>query len=172
MVLYDALTEDEFERLMSDLACWIKHGSGKHRSRKDLKAVSMLIAWVDDILTAGSREKINAGKTHLATKFKIKDQGPADVFINIKIKRDRDRRVIYLDQSHYCRDILDLYGMTDCNPCLLPMNPGVSLAKAKTQESLSETEKKSWKTGSIRSVPLGKTSPSRKARIPIHKRDD
>jgi len=106
---------------MSDLACWIKHRSGKHGSGKDLKAVSMLIAWLDDILTAGSREKINAGKTHLATKFKIKDQGPADVFINIKIKRDRDRRVIYLDQSHY-----------------------LSLAKAKTQESLSETEKKRY----------------------------
>jgi len=54
MVLHDALTEDEFERLMSDLVYWIKYESKKYRSGKDLKAVSMLIAGVDDILTAGS----------------------------------------------------------------------------------------------------------------------
>jgi len=137
MVLHEALTEDDFKRLMADLACWIKRG-------ESLKAACILIAWVDHILIAGSREKINANKAHLVTKFKIEDQGPADMFINIKIKRDRDRRIIYLDQSYYCRDILDLYGMGDCNPCLLPMNPGLSLAKAKTQESLSETEKKRY----------------------------
>jgi len=85
---------------------------------------------------------VNANKTHLASKFKVKDQGPADIFINIKIRRDRERRIIYLDQSHYARDILDLYGMSDCNPCLLPMNPGTTLTKAKPHECLNDVERK------------------------------
>ena len=49
-----------------------------------------------------------------------------------------------MDQSHYCRDIRDLYGMSDSNPCLLPMNPRVSLAKAKSHECLSETAKRRY----------------------------
>jgi len=79
MVLHSVLTEDESKRSMVDLACWVKRGDS-------LRSLCMLIAWVDDILTAGSREKVNANKRHLSTKFKVKDQGPVDVFIDIKIK--------------------------------------------------------------------------------------
>jgi len=34
--------------------------------------------------------------------------------------------------------------MGDCNPCLLPMNPGTTLTKAKPHESLNEVEKKRY----------------------------
>ena len=71
--------------------------------------------------------------------------GPVNVFIGLKIIHDRERRIIYVDQSHYGRDILDLYRMSDCNPCLVPMIPADQhLTKAQPNECLGDSEKKNF----------------------------
>jgi hypothetical protein len=40
------------------------------------------------------------------------------------ITRNRSARTVSIDQSKYLRDILAKYGMTDCKPSSLPMDPG------------------------------------------------
>ena len=53
--------------------------------------------------------------TEKATKFKIKDWGIATLFVGLKITRDCENQTIYVDQAHYAREILDTYGMKECN---------------------------------------------------------
>jgi hypothetical protein len=40
------------------------------------------------------------------------------------ITRNRSTRTISLDKSNCLREILAKYGMTDCKPSLIPMDPG------------------------------------------------
>ena len=115
-------------RLMSDLAVWVVKSPSLH----------FVAAHVDDMLLGGTRVFINKTKQHLQEHFAITDMGCAKLFIGLKLFRDRPRRLLYLDQSHYARDILDTYHMSDCNPCLLPMNPALP------EERLSDSEKRTY----------------------------
>ena len=76
----------------------------------------------------------------------MRDLGPAKMFIGFRITRDHERRLIFIDQGHYGRDVLDLYGMADCNPCLVPMNPtDHNLAKAREGEEGKEGKRQQWR---------------------------
>ena len=127
MVLDDALLEIGFIRCRGDLACWA-HPDGR-----------CVIAHVDDILNGGNRRQVEA---HLATKFKIKDLGAANVFVGLRISRDRAQRTIYIDQAHYAKEILETYGMWNCNPVWIPMSPGDILEKE--GDLLSPSEKRTY----------------------------
>lgn len=87
-------------RLVTDMAVWKSHDSPD--------VFDFIAAHVDDMLCGGSRDYVNKVKTYLHAKFEIRDMGPASVFISLKIVRDRERHIMYIDQSHYGRDILDL----------------------------------------------------------------
>ena len=45
----------------------------------------------------------------------MKDLGVADVILNIKLLRDDDGGITFL-QSHYAEKILSRFGYSDCNP--------------------------------------------------------
>lgn len=81
-------------------------------------------------------------KAHLATTFKIKDLGVANVFVGLRISRDRVQRTIYIDQAHYAKEILETYGMWNCNPVWIPMSPGDILEKK--GDLLSPSEKRTY----------------------------
>lgn len=111
------------------MAVWIL----KPCSGNDLHFIA---AHVDDMICGGSPAAIQHTKDYLRRQFQIRDLGPASVFIGLRIIRDRDHRRIYIDQNHYARDILDLYGMSKCNPCLVPLTSDTPLAKALPSEKL------------------------------------
>lgn len=136
-VLHNTLQELGFQRLSTDTAVW-----------KILSAsLQFVAAHVDDMLCGGSRDSVERTKSFLSSKFEVRDMGPASVFIALRIVRDRERRLMYIDQSHYGRDILDLYNMADCNPCLVPMNPANQhLSKALASECLDDTQKRHYQS--------------------------
>lgn len=136
-VLHNTLQELGFQRLITDTAVW-----------KMLSAsLQFVAAHVDDMLCGGSRDSVDHTKSFLSSKFEVRDMGPASVFIGLRIVRDRERRLMYIDQSHYGRDILDLYNMADCNPCLVPMNPADQhLSKALPSECLDDTQKRHYQS--------------------------
>lgn len=155
-VLHSCLQELGFSRLLSDMAVWKSRKTPASGFEPANDAVSdsitahdslaaFIAAHVDDMLCGGSRDHVDRVKCLLKDCFTVKDLGPATVFIGLRIVRDRARRPIYIDQSHYCRDILDLYGLSDCNPCLIPMNPSDHLlTRAKPEECLSASEKTTY----------------------------
>ena len=134
-VLNNTLQDLGFKRLVIDTAVW------------KMASLQFVVAHVDDMLCGGSRDSVDRTKSFLGSKFEVRDMGPASVFIGLRIVRDRERRLMYIDQSHYGRDILDLYNMADCNPCLVPMNPADQhLSKALANECLDDVQKRHYQS--------------------------
>ncbi|SJL16752.1 uncharacterized protein ARMOST_20281 [Armillaria ostoyae] len=57
----------------------------------------------------------------LNKRFKINDLGPADVFLGIKIKRDRPNRKLRISQTDYIEELLHSYSMDSVNPTSVPL---------------------------------------------------
>ena len=50
-------------------------------------------------------------KEQLSTRFRIKDLGEISYYLNIKIKRNRYNRTIYINQASYINKILTKLGI-------------------------------------------------------------
>jgi len=95
---------------------------------------------IDDLLIASnSKEALSKVKTELATHFKIHNQGPTKSILGMKIEQDWQAHTISLSQPGYIESILDQFGMTECNPALMPMDEG---QKPSAQMSLDTPEGK------------------------------
>ena len=93
---------------------------------------------VDDLLIASnSKSELATVKSELAANFKIHDQGPTKSILGIKIERDWQARSISLSQPGYIESMLEQFGMTECNPVPIPMDPGQKLS-AKMSPDTSE----------------------------------
>jgi hypothetical protein len=55
--------------------------------------------------------------------FRIKDMGPISKFLGIQIERKHTSHQLWLHQGEYISYLLEEYGMLDCNPIHLPLNP-------------------------------------------------
>ena len=119
-VLHEALRELGFKRLVADLVCWFKITKS---------AITFVIAHVDDTLSIGLEDDILETKAHLKKKFKTKDIGEGKVFIGLNLVRDREKGLIFVDQSHYAKEVLEIYGMSECNPAATPLIPVTKLAQ-------------------------------------------
>ena len=125
--------------------CWhqtlrsrlVKHGflplntnSSIFIKRQDA-VVIIIVTYVDDLLITGQCPKlINATKKLLSKEFDMKDLGPIDVFLGMKIIRDRDKRTMIISQVEYIAESLVKFNMQDSNPVATPTssNPlGVNL---------------------------------------------
>jgi hypothetical protein len=67
-------------------------------------------------------------KKFLSNNFEMKDLGEADVILNIKLLREGDGGVTFL-QSHYVEKVLSCFGFSDCQPAPTPYDPSVLLRK-------------------------------------------
>jgi hypothetical protein len=72
----------------------------------------MLLLYVDDASVAAPHmDDINWFKNAFGKIFKIKDLGETDKILGIRISRDRKRRTLRIDQSHYLKEILEEFHM-------------------------------------------------------------
>ena len=92
---------------------------------------SILVAvYVDDLLIFGKdKNKIQNLKNHLHQRFQMSDMGNAHHYLGMQIRRDRNARIIFLDQEKYIRIILERFNMLDCNAVSTPMETGLKLSK-------------------------------------------
>src|SRR5436190_11897723 len=79
-----------------------------------------ILLYVDDMLLVGPTDGILNVKQMILSLYKMKDLGPAALFLGIQIERLLDGR-IKLSQTHYIDKLLDRFGMTNCNKAHLPM---------------------------------------------------
>ncbi|MBW0523807.1 hypothetical protein O181_063522 [Austropuccinia psidii MF-1] len=68
----------------------------------------------------------------IALEFDIKDIGPADLMLGIKI--NQFNKVITLDQQHFAESLVHLYGMADCKPVDTPLIPNTHLQPAMLED--------------------------------------
>ena len=88
------------------------------------KGVTVLL-YVDDIpFAARTIEGINWFKNTFAKVFKIKDLGEIKKILNIQVTRDRQKRTLRLDQSHYLSDMFTKLGIQadKHKPTEIPLN--------------------------------------------------
>jgi len=58
------------------------------------------------LLVGNDKEIIQDLKTHLSSKFDMKDLGAANYILGMEIKRDRIKRKLWLNQMRYVETIL------------------------------------------------------------------
>jgi hypothetical protein len=87
----------------------------------------LLLLYVDDIiLTASSTELLRRTISALQRKFAIKDLGPLHHFLDITVERRLDG--LLLHHRTYTLDIIKHAVMTDCKPCMTPVDLQTKLA--------------------------------------------
>ena len=58
-------------------------------------------------------------------RFGIKDLGPVLKYLGVQFERDRKARHLWMHQGEYISFLLQEYGLTDCNPVCLPVDPKI-----------------------------------------------
>lgn len=120
---------EKFERTLTafgfvvndgDKCVYYRHGGGEG---------VILCVYVDDILIFGTKlDLIKEVKDFLSRYFEMKDQGVADVILNIKLLRDENSGITLL-QSHYVEKVLSHFGYSDSTPSPTPYDATVLLRK-------------------------------------------
>lgn len=117
--LHGKLHEFRFERSRAGACVYVF-------KQEPLRCV--LTVYVDDFLVTGHDDDLIENlRDYLCNEFGIKDLGEATKFIGIEIQRDRESNVTHLSQREYIYEVLDAYGMRECNPTKLPMDPGLRI---------------------------------------------
>ncbi|MBW0510420.1 hypothetical protein O181_050135, partial [Austropuccinia psidii MF-1] len=88
---------------------------------------------VDDI--AIFSKDVSAFKNAIGKEFDIKDIGPADLILGIKITQSEEK--VTLDQRHFSEALLNLYGMSECKEATTPLVPNEHLGPATDKEVAS-----------------------------------
>ena len=98
---------------------------------RDKEKLALLSLYVDDILLASnSPDMMKETKFCLGSKFEMKDMGPTNYVLGIRISRDKDSKLIYLDQENYLEKVLKRFKMEDCRPVSTPVFKGMILNKS------------------------------------------
>jgi hypothetical protein len=97
--------------------------------------------FIDDItIVSSSQDAISTVVSQLQERFKLRDLGPTDFLLGIKITQDMENGTVSLSQWQYCLDMLEHYGMANCNPVTTPMNPGTVLSSSMAPKDDSERD--------------------------------
>jgi hypothetical protein len=108
---------------------------------KDKEKLALLLFYVDDLLLANnSPDMMKETKFYLGSKFKKKDMGPANYVLGIRISKDKDSKLIYLDQENYLEKVLKRFKMEECKPVSSPVSKGTILNKSMCPKNKIELE--------------------------------
>jgi len=136
--LNSVLTKLGFVKIKSDASVWVYHRDG----------IRIIVpVFVDDLtLVSKSKKKIQELKDELKKHFKLRDLGPTEFLLGIKVERDRSKRTLHLSQHQYTLDILKRFDFDNCSPVSTPLNPGIKLSKDQCPKTPAEVE-------AMRSIP-------------------
>jgi len=89
---------------------------------KRMHVVAVLLAHVDDILIMVEQALCRKIKQLLTNKFEMKNMSSVNIFLNMRIIRDRATHSLIIDQSHYISAVLDEMNWSGLNPVTVPMS--------------------------------------------------
>lgn len=99
----------------------------------------IVLVHVDDCtIVATALPLIIDFKASLAKHVEITDLGELHWLLGIEIRRERERRLIYLSQRSYLDSIIARYGFQDLKPVSIPMDPNVRLTSAQSPSTTQE----------------------------------
>lgn len=74
----------------------------------------------------------------MSSKFEMSDLGKLKYYLGIEVMQTE--KGIAINQQSYAMKILKETGMIESNPVYIPMDPGLKLSKAETEEEINPTE--------------------------------
>ncbi|WVZ54330.1 LOW QUALITY PROTEIN: hypothetical protein U9M48_005142 [Paspalum notatum var. saurae] len=94
--------------------------------------------YVDDLVITGVKDaEVAAFKEEMKATFQMSDLGPLS-YLGIEVHQDDSG--ITLRQTAYAKRIVELAGLTDCNPALTPMEERLKLSRDSTAEEVDATQ--------------------------------
>ena len=97
------------------------------------KTVVYLVVYVDDLLMVGNNESYIASiKKELGKSFEMTDLGYVHYYLGIEVTQHP--KSIFLSQKKYIGDLLNRFGMTECNPLSTPMEQNLRLTSIEGKE--------------------------------------
>ncbi|XP_020253973.1 uncharacterized protein LOC109831045 [Asparagus officinalis] len=95
--------------------------------------------YVDDLIVTGtSAREIRQFKQQMMRELEMSDLGHLSYYLGIEV--EQRNHCISLKQASYSKKILELAGMSDCNPTKCPMEPKLELRKEEGGEPVNPTE--------------------------------
>jgi hypothetical protein len=108
---------------------------------RDKEKLAILLLYVDNILLASnSLDMMKETKFYLGSKFEMKDMGSANYVLGIRISRDRDSKLIYLDQENYMEKMLKRFKLEEFRPVSTLVSKGMILNKSMCSNNKTELE--------------------------------
>jgi len=93
--------------------------------------IIIVLVYVDDLLlVASSLTAINKIKDARHKRLEMKDLCEAKVILGLEIRRDKALGTLKLSQGKYAGQVLETFGMAECNPIGTPLEVGLKLVKA------------------------------------------
>ena len=116
----DHLSNIGFRSLMSDSCVYVF---------EDKTGTAALTLHVNDILLLGNNKQLLGKlKNQLMDRFEMMDLGDMSKVLCMSVTQDRENRTIAIEQKYYTEDILERYGMTNCNVAFTSgVEPEISL---------------------------------------------
>ena len=107
---------------------------------------------VDDLLIVGTiRSEVDKIKAALKDRFEMTDLGPCNYYLGMSVKRDLTNRSLFLGQRAYLEKVIRDFGMADCKPVTLPIDPNTKL-HAMPSEYETPAEDRTWYASCIGSL--------------------
>ncbi|CAM8953087.1 unnamed protein product [Rhodiola kirilowii] len=101
-----------------------------------------VLLYVDDLLIiSASMSAINDTKSGLQKHFDMKDLGPAQKILGVKIIRDRPKKQITLSQTEYIDKVLEKFAMTSVKPSPIPLGGHIQISKDDCPKNESDKQK-------------------------------
>jgi hypothetical protein len=85
-------------------------------------------------------------KSEIRKFWEITDHGPIKWFLGFEIKRDRNARMISINQHAYIESMVEKFRLTNARPVSTPMEPGVQFSIDQSPSTLNQS-------GRMRGVP-------------------
>jgi len=98
-----------------------------------------IFVYVDDlVIAANSVEEMGIVKGELRDKWSMKDLGPIESILGIRVIRDRANRTLFLSQEKYVDNLLKKFDLENVKAARTPFDPGCALSKSMCPESEEE----------------------------------
>jgi len=95
-------------------------------------------AYVDDLVITDTKDaEVAAFKEEMKAAFQMSDPGLLS-YMGIKVHKDHSG--VTLRQTAYAKRVVELVGLTDCNPALTPMEERLKLSRDSTAEEMDATQ--------------------------------
>jgi hypothetical protein len=95
--------------------------------------------YVDDMVVLGhGLQVVQATVDAIGALWEVKDLGPVESILGIRVTRDKANRALYIDQSLYVQRLFEKYKLQEAKPITLPITDRQALYKGGLEDPVAD----------------------------------